>query len=508
MGKVETHKQQVSRGDDVTISPIDGPPTKPHPVNPEEAGIPVECLDEIINENITLWHAMMTVTKLSVPITFSCMSQTFLIMYGMAIAGTFGTTPLGAASLAYSFVNASAFSIASGFCGALDTFLSHAYGKDPNSKMYGVHTQRAVICMLVLSIPVAASFAYMDVIMRLFGQDEGVTFYTVTFTRCALLGLLPMMLVEVAKRFYLSQHLTTPVMVATLLGTAVVNPVAVWLMTRGDDRGLGFEAIPLGWSAAMTFVFVSLVGYMIYTGKHRKNWEGVIDARALKNWKPMLRLGGLSISMLVGEWVVVELNNMAAGLTTPTQLAAFAITGQLALFGWNVLAGFFNSMPVFVGTCIGAGQPAKAKIFAEAGLMWCLIIGLIQATIMVVFGPLIGRLFSSDEEVLGMLQPIFITAAFFHVVDGLQSCSLGILRGCGMQGRGAVFVGLSYPIIGMPLGWIMCFYFDWGVKTLWLGPALGTFLVGLPLCLLTIRNLNWDVLEPHEEPIDPSELDE
>eukprot|EP00658_Telonema_sp_P-2_P011692 TRINITY_DN14482_c0_g1_i2.p1 TRINITY_DN14482_c0_g1~~TRINITY_DN14482_c0_g1_i2.p1 ORF type:complete len:366 (-),score=59.26 TRINITY_DN14482_c0_g1_i2:174-1208(-) len=327
-------------------------------------------------------------------------------------------------------------------------------------------------------------------------------YYTVVFTRCAMVGLIPMMLVEVAKRYYQSQHLTAPVLVATAAGTLIINPIVVWILTRGEDGGLGFEAIPIGWSAAMIFVFIALVGYMLYTGQYKNNWEGFMDSRALRNWGPMLRLGALSISMLIGEWVVVEMNNMAAGLTTPAKLAAFAITGQFALFGWNVLAGFFNSMPVFVGTCIGAKQPLKAKVFAQAGLLWCLIVSLFQSFIMIVFGPIIGKVFSSDPEVLALLQPILVTAACFHVGDGLQSCSLGILRGCGMQGRGALFVALSYPILGMPLGWLMCFYFDWGVAMLWLGPAIGTAVGSIPLSLYTLHTLDWGSLEAHEELID------
>ena len=88
-------------------------------------------------------------------------------------------------------------------------------------------------------------------------------------------------------------------------------------------------------------------------------------------------------------------------------------------------------------------------------------------------------------------------AGFFQISDGLQVVSLGILRGVSDVNIPTIFTLVAYWGIGLPVGYILGFYYGMGVKGIWIGLLIG--LSTSALLLVTrfyriIRVENRDVL--------------
>lgn len=90
-------------------------------------------------------------------------------------------------------------------------------------------------------------------------------------------------------------------------------------------------------------------------------------------------------------------------------------------------------------------------------------------------------------ELVGYIMPY---VAAFQVADGLVGSNGGSLRAMGKQHIGAVINGVSYYIIGLPLGIYLAFH-GWRLTGLWLGSCLALFCVGLSEWLL-VSIADWE----------------
>jgi MATE family multidrug resistance protein len=91
--------------------------------------------------------------------------------------------------------------------------------------------------------------------------------------------------------------------------------------------------------------------------------------------------------------------------------------------------------------------------------------------------PLIAA-FSQDATVLALGPSLLAIAGVCLIFDGTQGISTGILRGLG-ETRIPMLANLAgHWAIGLPLGYVACFWWDWGVQGLWLGLAAGLTAVG------------------------------
>ena len=74
-----------------------------------------------------------------------------------------------------------------------------------------------------------------------------------------------------------------------------------------------------------------------------------------------------------------------------------------------------------------------------------------------------------------------MVASVFQLFDGLQVVGTGVLRGIGDTRTPMIFNLIGHWMIGLPVGWWLCFRAGWGVVGLWIGLSIGLTLVGIVL---------------------------
>ncbi len=102
------------------------------------------------------------------------------------------------------------------------------------------------------------------------------------------------------------------------------------------------------------------------------------------------------------------------------------------------------------------------------------------ATFVTMPGPIL-RLFTADTSVLETGVVLLQLAALFQLFDGVQVVATGVLRGLG-DTRTAMLSNLAgHWVVGLPVGYALCFRWGMGVVGLWVGLSLGLILVGVVL---------------------------
>ena len=114
----------------------------------------------------------------------------------------------------------------------------------------------------------------------------------------------------------------------------------------------------------------------------------------------------------------------------------------------------------------------------DASAAWdgSLILSTLMTSIISLFcwfgGSWISHLYApepSHAHIRKVMQDCLPILAIYMMIDQIQRCGQGAIRGMGMQKIGAYTNVFSYYIIGIPLGLVFCFYFKKHVKGLWFG---------------------------------------
>jgi MATE family multidrug resistance protein len=466
----------------------------------EPSSVPQDGEDHLNAEQLAKvnWR---TVLAFSVPVSAAMLLQYALNPISMAIVGPLGSVALGATSLSISLFNAGGYSLILGLCGALDTILSQIYGKTPTNRLYGTVALRLVFILMIALIPVAAITAYLDVLLTSIGMPPEVVVATTEYARVQMFGLPFMAIFEVLRRYLQNQHCTRPIVV--IQAAALVTHVTLQILAV-RVLGLGLKGSAGAWVILIILMNICLLAFI------RANWQRFeptwphLNRGALQSWWGVLREGLSAYGMTVVEWSAFELCNATSGYLSTVDLAAYSIVLQCYALAWASCNGFFYAGAFFAGESIGNGAGGRGRVLVSKILMMNGVLLAFNSCVMLTFGYRIAGLFTDDDDVRRRARQVFAMAALFHVGDATQSCCIGITRGVGIQTRGAIIMGITWVVVGLPLNMLFTFTLGFGAPGLYMGFFIATMTVGLPSFFFTLfRRLKWEELKPVEAAATP-----
>ncbi|KAH9601636.1 Multi antimicrobial extrusion protein [Trypanosoma melophagium] len=456
-------------------------------------GIKVQKEKEIVR-CLSNRHLVQEMLRIGVPLSISQLSQFSFMIVMLIFAGHLGVHELGGVSIAMGILNATGFAFGSGLCGALETLLSHSYGMDPQSTMYGIYAQRMFLILMIFTIPLSILLCFIEPVLISLGEPVQVANSVGEFCQICVLGLPPIMLLELLRRYYVSQRRSNPVFIVVAVA-AILNPLIQHILVSL----FGYNGIAMGWVILFISMDIALIVYLRVTGLYRDTWGGWSRA-SLKNWGPLLKLAIPSLFMAFSEWSAMEVNSVCAGFLSAVELGAYAISSQVANLCWSAVSGFFMATTVLVGNSIGEGNTNLGKKHAVISFIIVLVVCFLNVVFVYTFREQVAYIFTSDTEVVTIFVEVTPHFLLFHVLDALQCNFLGILRGCGLHVTGAVIVFTSLTLVGTPLGLHLLFHHHYGVDALWIGPTVGCAAVGIPAYVFVFRRrIRWDTLRPHME---------
>jgi MATE family multidrug resistance protein len=96
----------------------------------------------------------------------------------------------------------------------------------------------------------------------------------------------------------------------------------------------------------------------------------------------------------------------------------------------------------------------------------------LAATAFITIPQALIHVYTHDPQTVSVAVRLLSVAAIFQIVDGIQGVGTGALRGLGKT-RGPMVVNLiAYGVIGLPVGYLLCFKTRFGIYGLWSGLTL------------------------------------
>jgi multidrug resistance protein, MATE family len=209
----------------------------------------------------------------------------------------------------------------------------------------------------------------------------------------------------------------------------------------------------------------------------------------------LLKLGSPAAGQILVEVGAFSLATALCAKLGPVPLSGHEIAINCAAFTFMVPYGISSAAAVRVGHQLGRRDPQGARragwsaIALGAGFMTCA--GLVFVSV----PKIIARAFSPDPAVVRLGASLLLVAAAFQLFDGVQVVTTGTLRGAG-DTKTSMFANLvAYWLIGIPLGYFLCFRLGWGALGIWIGLCTGLMIVA-SLLLIAWRGKKLSQVQP------------
>jgi putative MATE family efflux protein len=413
------------------------------------------------------------ILRLAVPAFLALVAEPLFLLADSAVVGHLGTPELAALGIASAVL---------GTLVSLCIFL--AYGTTASvARQVGAGDTRAALAQgvdglwlatIIGTLATAVTVPLTPAIVDLFDPGPQVADLAVVYLRIALLGAVPLLLMLAATGVLRGlQDTRTPLVVAVVgnLANIVLNVGLVY------GAGLGIAGSALGTLLAQLGSAVALVWVVVRAARrHRASLRPDVPGirQAGRTGVPLImRTLMLRASLLVMTYAAARLG--------PDDLA----TMQLALTIWTFLAFALDAVAIaaqaITGRHLGAADAAGTRAVTSRMERWGWISGVATGLALAASSPVLGRLFTSDPDVLELLVPVLLVAAAAQPLAGIVFVLDGVLIGAG----DAVYLAWAQLVtlaLFAPAAWLVA---DRGLTWLW--AAFGVCFMGGRAVTLLLR---------------------
>jgi MATE family multidrug resistance protein len=400
------------------------------------------------------------------------------------MVGSLGPAAIGAVGLGSGIYLAAAI-FGMGLLLGLDALVSQAFGARSMQECHRWLLHGIYLALLTAGPFTLACFTVAWTMPR-WGLHPSVAAPARDYLSTVAWGTLPLLLYATFRRYLQATHVVLPVMIV-LVSANLVNAVVNWLLILGH---LGFPALGTtgsAWATVISRWYMALGLGAIILWRERRQSVAVLDIPMHLEWHRidrLVRLGTPAAMQITAEVGVFAAATTLAGRLDPVSLAAHQVVLNVASVAFMVPLGLSSAGAVRVGHAVGrrdivdAGRSGWAALTIGVAFMGCSAL-----TMLILPRPLI-HLFTRDAAVEATAVTLLVIAAGFQLFDGVQGVATGILRGLG-DTRTAMVSNLgAHWLLGLPVGYTLCFALGWGIRGLWVGLSIGLIVVAVILLLV------------------------
>jgi len=417
--------------------------------------------------------------RLAVPLAVAELGWMIAGIVDTIMAGPFGAAAVGAGSLGGMLFYPIAI-CASGMLLGMDTLVAQAFGAGDerdcrhtliNALWLAVAMTPPVIVLLLGTIP----------LLHVAGANPNVLAQFAPYMRALLPGVLPLLLFTAFRRYLQAMNIVNPITFA-LISSNLVNVAGNWLLMYRLNMGLEGS----GWSTSISRIYMAVV-LGIAVLRHERLSGNLLRAMS-KRWdgsriRALIRLGLPAAGQMVFEGMIFSVVTVMAARLDEAVLAAHSIGVQVIATTYMVPLGISSAAAIRVGQAIGRKDPRAA---GAAGWAAMILSAVFMGAASLVVWSIPGRIMRGiipDPEVIAAGAILLRFAGFFQLFDGLQVTATGALRGLGDTHSPMLAHLIGYWVIGLPLAYLLCFPYGWGVPGIWFALCAAVMPIGTSLGL-------------------------
>jgi MATE family multidrug resistance protein len=424
---------------------------------------------------------------LSAPVVMAEVGWVTMGIVDTLMVGRLGPAAIGAVGLAsVLFFAVSIFAM--GLLLGLDPLVARAFGARRIDECHRWLVAGMWLGVLV-ALPFVGAVRLMTASLGGWGLPPEVLVLSRPYLSILTWSLPPLLLYVAFRRYLQAMSVVRPVMVALVVAN-LVNAGANWILIFGR---LGAPAMGVRGSAYATltarvfmaaWLFVVIVRREAHMSPRLRDTPLGLDIGRVRT---LMALGLPAAGQAVLEVGVFAAVTALAGRVSANALAAHQIALNMASVTFMVPLGIASAAAVRVGQAIGRRDPRGAVHAGWTAIMLGVTFMAAAATVFLTVPYALVRAFTSDGVVVEVGVSLLFVAAVFQLFDGVQGVTTGALRGLGDTRTAMLWNLAGHWLIGLPLGYVLCFHSNLGVVGLWWGLSAGLMICGAGLILVWSR---------------------
>ena len=397
------------------------------------------------------------------------------------MVGRLGPEAIGAVGLASAvFIAVAVFGM--GLLLGLDPLVAQAFGAGRIDECH--RWLVAGVWLAILATPPIVGVVYLlNRALPLAGLPPEVVALAQPYLEVVGWSLPPLLFYVAFRRYLQAMHIVRAV-TYTLIAANIVNAIANWLLIFGHYGAPRLGVTGAAWATLASRVVMAAALFGVILDRERHMQPRLRDTPLsldLARVTGLVRLGFPAGGQALIEVGVFAAATALAGRVSATSLAAHQIAIHMVSVTFMIPYGLASAAAVRVGHGIGRRDPAGAVVAGWTAI--ALGVGFMgtAAIVFLTMPAMLIRGFSPDAEVIATGVKLLFVAAIFQLFDGLQGVTTGALRGLG-DTRTAMLWNLGgHWVVGLPLGYLLCFRWGYGLVGLWWGLSLGLVICGISL---------------------------
>jgi MATE family multidrug resistance protein len=413
----------------------------------------------------------------------------------MGVVDTIMVGPLGPSAIGAAGVGTSlhmAFSVfGMGLLLGLDTLVSQAFGARELSQCHK-WLLHGIALALALAVPLMlVMFLVLAAIPQLGFHPELVPLLQ-TYFSIIIWSTPPLLLYAAFRRYLQGVHRPAAVMFA-LVSANLVNALGNWALVYGHLGAPALGVAGSAWATVLARIYMMIVLFIAIAVGDRHLLSdlrvtiGRIERVSLRR---LLELGFPAASTVTLEVGSFAMATALAGQLTPVAVASHQIAMNIAAVCYMIPLGLSSAGAVRVGHAVGARDPSRAAAAGWAAILTGVSVMAATALLFILIPRTLLGVFTTTEEVLLLGTSLLFVGAVFQLFDGLQGVATGALRGLGDTRTPMLWNLAGHWLIGLPVGYSLCFAFGLGAVGLWIGLSVGLMIVGVMLLLAWSRRIS------------------
>lgn len=363
----------------------------------------------------------------------------------------------------------------SGILLSITPIVGHLVGSGRRDGVSFSVMQGIYVALIISVITYLLGFILLEPMLGLMNLTENVRRIAHDYVIGLSFGIVPLFLTAVLRGFIDALGMTRTSMIITVM-TVPVNVAFNFLLIYGK---LGFPemgGVGSGYASAISYWLIFLLAVWIAWRKepfsaYRLFHE--LPRPSVAKWKEILVLGlpiGLSIFFETSIFSAVTL--LMSEYSTNV-IAAHQAALNFASLTYMIPLSISMALTIVIGFEAGAGRFHDARRYSAIGIAMAVGIAVIGTAVIFTFRDAIAHLYSTDSEVLELTAGFLLFAAIFQLSDAVQAPVQGALRGYKDVNVTFIMTMISYWVIGLPLGWALARWTDWGASGYWIGLITG-----------------------------------
>ena len=426
---------------------------------------------------------ILNLIKLSLPILGGNVSQILVSLADNAVAGRYSTLALGAISVASAIVMTITIG-AIGLILSVSPVISNLRGKNEPAKKYFKLT---ILFSIIVSIPFFFILIGINNLIDFIGLDPNMVPYVKEYISICSWTIFPVAIFVAIKEFLQAYE---KVVFANILMLIMVflNLFLNIILTFGFKFGsfsipeLGVVGLSIATLASKTLVTIFMLIYCF------RLFQGTF-AYSKKYIKDLMKTG-VPISLAIFfEFLGFNLTAVLIGKFSALFAAVHNIILSIANCTFMIVLSIANATSVKIGFYNGKKDKENIIKYSWANIFLVFCVCIVSFLILGNFSEQIAKIFSTDNEVIILVQKIMVIAMAFLFFDGIQGACVGILKGLKDTKIIAFTMLTGYVLIAIPLGMYLAYVKNIVLEGFWIGLALALLFAAIVTSIRVVYNI-------------------